>query len=107
MTDPAEVRVLPADVVLLVAHGETVFAAAARLGYSWPTVCGGVADCGSCIANITAGVDQCAPPADLERETLARVRPGRLALDPSFRLACQLQVTGPVTMTKRGVRRVD
>ena len=84
--------------------GETVFAAAARLGYSWPTQCGGVADCGSCISNITEGVDNCAPPGDLERETIARVRPGRHQHDPSFRLACQLRITGPVTLTKRGVR---
>jgi 2Fe-2S ferredoxin len=100
------VRVLPAGVLLEVGPGETVFLAAARLGYSWPTICGGVAECGSCISNITEGVENCTAPADAESETLARVRPGRHQHDPAFRLACQLQVIGPVTLTKRGVRPV-
>ena len=98
------VRVLPADVVLEVMPGETVFLAAARLGYSWPTTCGGIAECGSCISTITDGVENCTAPAAAESETIARVRPGRHQHDPAFRLACQLQVTGPITLTKRGVR---
>jgi ferredoxin, 2Fe-2S len=100
------VRVLPVDVVFEVGDGESVFAAAGRAGYSWPTTCGGLADCGSCISNITEGIDNCLPPADLEQETLRRVRPGRHSQDPAFRLACQLQVAGAVTLTKRGVRPV-
>jgi len=104
MAETTPVHVLPVDIVLDVEPGETVFAAAARAGYSWPTTCGGLADCGSCISNITAGVENCEPPAELERETIGRVRPGRHALDPAFRLACQLTVSGPVSLTKRGVR---
>jgi ferredoxin len=95
---------MPAGVVLDVEADETVFAAAARHGYSWPTTCGGVADCGSCISNITEGIENCRPPQDLEKETIARVRPGRHQYDLAFRLACQLKLTGPVTLTKRGVR---
>lgn len=106
MTETNNVHVMPVDVVFEVASGESVFGAAGRAGYSWPTTCGGLADCGSCISNITAGVEHCLPPGDLERETLRRVRPGRHSLDPAFRLACQLQVNGPVTLTKRGVRPV-
>jgi 2Fe-2S ferredoxin len=104
MSETFEVRVLPADVVFEVEPGQTVFQAAARDGYTWPTQCGGLADCGTCISNITEGVEHCLPPQDLERETMGRVRPGRHQHDPSFRLACCLQVTGPITLTKRGVR---
>jgi ferredoxin len=106
VTETNPVHVMPVDVVFEVETGESVFGAAARTGYSWPTTCGGLADCGSCISNITEGVENCLPPADLERETLGRVRPGRHAQDPAFRLACQLQVSGPVSLTKRGVRPV-
>ena len=104
MTETNPVHVLPVDVVFEVEAGESVFLAAARAGYSWPTTCGGLADCGSCISNITGGVENCPPPGELEQETLRRVRPGRHSEDPAFRLACQLRVTGPVTLTKRGVR---
>ena len=106
MPDTVPVHVMPADIVLEVESGESVFEAAARSGYTWPTTCGGLGDCGNCISNITAGVESCLPPGDLERETLGRVRPGRHASDPSFRLACQLRVSGPVSITKRGVRPV-
>jgi len=95
---------MPADVVFEVGTGETVFAAAARLGYTWPTTCGGLGDCGSCISFITGGVENCAARGDLEIETLGRVRPGAHGADPAFRLACQLEVMGPVELTKRGVR---
>ena len=106
MTETHPVHVMPVDVVFDVHAGESVFGAAARAGYSWPTTCGGLADCGSCISAITEGVDHCLAPGELEQETLRRVRPGRHSQDPSFRLACQLQVCGPVSLTKRGVRPV-
>jgi 2Fe-2S ferredoxin len=95
---------MPADIVLEVGGGETVFDAAHRAGYSWPTTCGGLADCGNCICKITDGVGNCLPPGELERETIARVRPGRHQHDASFRLACRLEVNGTVSLTKRGVQ---
>jgi ferredoxin, 2Fe-2S len=102
----ARVRVLPAAVELSVAPGETVFAAAHRAGYAWPTVCGGLGDCGTCLSQVAEGQEHCLEPGDLERETLARVLPGRPGAGARFRLACQLRVTGAVTLSKRGVRPV-
>lgn len=100
----AVVRVLPIEVDLDVPEGTTVMTAAHAAGYIWPTECEANAECGLCVSIIREGVEYCAPmPAD-EEETLQRTMG---ATDPSRRLACRLTVTGPVTLTKRGVRPAD
>lgn len=98
------VTVAPSGVVLEVGEHETVFAAARRNGYWWPTVCGGLGTCRTCLLAVSDGAQNCAPAGELEREGLATL--GR-APDGQTRLACQLRVNGPVTVVKRGVRRVS
>lgn len=98
------VRVLPIEVDLEVPEGTTVMAAAHAAGYTWPTECEANAECGLCVSIVREGVDNCEPMPEEEQETLQRTMG---ALDPSRRLACRLMVTGPVTLTKRGVRPVD
>ncbi|WP_207387046.1 2Fe-2S iron-sulfur cluster-binding protein [Frankia sp. Cppng1_Ct_nod] len=95
---------MPAGVVLDVADTETVFDAAHRTGYLWPTVCGGLGTCRTCVLKVSEGADNCKPAGELEREGLATLGPP--AGDGRTRLACQLRVTGPVVVVKRGVRRV-
>jgi ferredoxin len=95
-----QVTVLPLDLELQVADGQSVMDAAHQAGYIWPTECEGVASCGLCVSIIREGVENCGPMSDLEEETLQRTMG---MIDPSRRLACQLTVTGPVTLTKRGV----
>lgn len=98
------VTVLPLDLVLEVGDGQAVMAAAHDVGYVWPTECEGNASCGLCVSIVREGVENCGPMADEERDTLQRTMG---AVDPTRRLACRLTVTGPVTLTKRGVRPAE
>ena len=97
------VTVLPSGAVLDPAPGETVFAAAARAGYRWPTVCGGLGTCRTCLMVVESGRENCSPIGDLEAEGLDALKEPR---DGVRRLACQTSVTGDVMVTKRGVKRM-
>lgn len=92
----------PAGIELAVEDGETLFGAAVREGYRWPTICGGQGTCRTCFVRIQEGTEHCSPIGPLEEEGIHALRQ---PLDGSVRLACQLRVTGPVTVTKSGVRR--
>jgi 2Fe-2S ferredoxin len=98
------VTVLPLGLELEVAEDQSVMAAAHQAGYIWPTECQGQASCGLCVSIIREGSQNCAPMLDEERETLERTMG---MIDSSRRLACRLKVTGPVTLTKRGVRQSE
>jgi 2Fe-2S ferredoxin len=100
----SRVTVLPIELELEVAEGQTVMAAAHEAGYVWPTECEANASCGLCVSIIREGVENCGPMPDDEVETLQRTMG---AVDPGRRLACRLTVTGPVTLTKRGVRPAE
>jgi adenylate cyclase len=52
-------------------------------------VCSGRGRCGTCRVRVDAGANQLSAPAELERDTLARVNAG-----PGERLACQALVRG-------------
>lgn len=95
------VRVLPLEVDVEVAEGESLMAAARRQGYHWPTVCGGNCECGTCWVLVEAGAEHCSPVGRAEQETLAR---GIKANEPRARLGCQLKVEGRVLVYRRGVR---
>ena len=100
--DETLVTVQPSAVSFAVRPDETVFAAAARAGLRWPTVCGGNGSCGTCCSEVIDGHGACSDIAGLEAETLANVL--RLPLDGKRRLVCQLRLNGPVTVRRRGVR---
>jgi len=95
------VTVLPLGLELEVAEDQSVMAAAHEAGYVWPTECQGEASCGLCVSIIREGTENCEAMLEEERETLERTMG---MIDSSRRLACRLKVTGPVTLTKRGVR---
>lgn len=97
----SNVHVLPLGLDLEVAVDQTVMSAAHAAGYVWPTECEAAASCGLCVSIIRDGLEHCGPVPDEERETLERTMG---MFDESRRLACRLTVSGPVTMTKRGVR---
>lgn len=100
----ALVSVQPLGLELDVAVGQTVMDAAHLAGYDWPTECGGAASCGMCVSIIREGVENCGTMPPDEIEALDRTMG---AVDPTRRLACRLTVTGPVTLTKRGVRPAE
>ncbi|MET7689586.1 2Fe-2S iron-sulfur cluster binding domain-containing protein [Streptomyces sp. NPDC005483] len=96
------VAVRPSGVELDVLDDEDVFTAAQRLGYRWPTLCGGKGTCRTCFVQVEEGAENCLPVGPLEREGIEALR---RPVDGLTRLACRLRVQGPVTVTKRGVRR--
>ena len=98
------VSVQPLGIRLEVADGVTVMAAARAAGYVWPTVCDASASCGTCVSLVREGLANCGPMPDDEQETLLRTLG---SADGQRRLACRLTVTGPVTITKRGVHPVE
>ncbi|ORA08140.1 hypothetical protein BST14_24945 [Mycobacterium arosiense ATCC BAA-1401 = DSM 45069] len=95
-------RVEPSGIELDAKEGETVMAAALRLGYRWPTLCGGEAACAVCRMEVVSGEVQLGPKDDDEQETLdgATGRPR----GEQVRLACQARVYGDVVVTKKGVK---
>jgi 2Fe-2S ferredoxin len=112
------VTVLPSGAAFPVAgagsgtDGESVMAAAAGAGFSWPTTCGGVAECAACVMMLVDGdTTAFAEPGPLESAALASL--GSATSDPTrWRLACQTRVApgaaadAQVTVRKVGVRKV-
>lgn len=96
------VRVEPAGIIIDVPAGEAVMHAARRQGYRWPNVCGGEAMCGVCMVKVQEGAEHTPPQEEKETFRLKFVGRGR---DETARLACQLTVSGPVTVFRRGVRK--
>ena len=98
------VRVLPAGLDVQVNPGESIMAAARRMGASWPSVCGGKAKCGVCVVKVLSGFEHIAPPTAMEQDALLTYRGVDHGRDPTLRLACQGTVQGPVTVRKLGVK---
>lgn len=96
------VRVEPAGLSLAVEHGETVMAAAQRLGCQWPTVCHGDASCSVCWMEILEGQEHLAPASDDELETLDLL-PRRTRLNRVVRLACRTEPSGDIVVRKDDV----
>ena len=99
------VRVEPSGITLDVREGETVMAAARRAGYRWPTICGGLADCGACALEALDGADALPPPTTVEGLRLEALVERRRHPDRTWRLACQLVPTGDLVVRKTGVTR--
>ena len=108
MTTPtARVEVLPAGITLDVLPDETVLAAAQRLGYWWPTTCGGAAECGLCAFIPESGAEHFSPMMPEEEGMLAIIAPTLGKAGGDARLACQTRVNGDVVVVKRGVRLAE
>lgn len=103
MPEAATVHVLPLDVSFPVAPGETVFEAASRRGFYWPTRCCGQAQCMLCALEVVDGGDNADPPGAEEAIAIARIQSLR-GPDHHCRLACRMTVGGPVQVRKDGVK---
>jgi 2Fe-2S ferredoxin len=97
------VTVQPLGVEIEVRAGETLYEAATRLGFSWPTRCFGQAQCTLCALKVEAGADNVLAPEAEEQSVVQRVHSMRGG--GPYRLACRLQVTGPVVVRKDGVSK--
>ncbi|WP_422399299.1 2Fe-2S iron-sulfur cluster-binding protein [Arthrobacter sp. 3Tela_A] len=95
------VGVEPAGVVIEVRDNETIFDAAYREGYDWPTVCAGQGTCSRCHVRILAGAEHVSPavPGLQEERVLKRVAQRSYDNDAEgIRLACQIELAGDVTV---------
>lgn len=99
----ARIVIHPAGYTIEARHDETIMAAARRLGYYWPTTCGGQAICTTCACIVEQGADNLAPMGRAEHAALLEGR-GRAALTQPLRLACQARVRGDITVRKPGVQ---
>jgi ferredoxin, 2Fe-2S len=101
----ARVRVEPAGFDLTVSPGETVLEAAFRAGVTWPTICYGQARCTACALLVRDGHENAGPVGPTERGVLRQItRTRRQWPARDTRLACQLTVTGEVTVEKKGAK---
>lgn len=93
---PVVVEVEPWGITIEVEPGETVFDAAHRQGWQWPTSCFGQARCTVCHMVVLDGADVVAPPDAVEAAMLDRLHrlwyrsPANLVL----RLACRARPRG-------------
>lgn len=95
------VSVEPAGVVVEVREGETLFDAAYREGYDWPTVCAGQGTCSRCHVRVLEGADRLTPVAAPEPEQRVIKRVAQRNYDnktDGIRLACQIGFTDDATV---------
>lgn len=100
------VLVEPAGISFEVEPGETVFAAAVRQGYKWPTICGGVGSCRTCIMTVLDGEDACSPIEAWEAEGLDEIGAAGKQAGGPVRMACQTRISSDVRVRKPGVRSI-
>jgi len=91
----ATIRILPDDVLIDLAPGETLLDASLRGGIAHAHACGGHARCSTCRVEVTDGIDACAPRTAAE-QALAE----RLDFAPQLRLACQTIANNSVTVRR-------
>jgi adenylate cyclase len=72
--------------------GDTILQAALRAGIRLTHACGSNARCSTCRVAILEGLDNCAPRNEAEQAIA-----DHLDFKPMIRLACQTQVTGPMS----------
>jgi 2Fe-2S ferredoxin len=101
------VKVLPLDVDLVVRLGESVMAAAQRLGYYWPTRCRGQALCTACLFEVVAGPESFSSVEPLEHSALSSVSGAPAKQTGRLRLGCQARPLDAATILKRGVKLAD
>jgi 2Fe-2S ferredoxin len=95
------VEILPVGLTLMVPDGERIMPVALANGWKWPNVCGGEAACGVCVLEVQQGMENASP---IGRDEAVRLAFIRQADKPGARLACQLRVSGPMRVLKRGAR---
>lgn len=107
--EPHLVRVEPVGLEIRVYAGETIFDAAYREGYDWPTVCAGQGTCTHCHIRILSGADSVSPICSVTEKSSIKRTAQRLygRCEDGLRMACQVELEGDVTVeqcTFRGER---
>jgi ferredoxin, 2Fe-2S len=99
----ASVRVEPSETVIEVQKGEPLMRAAERLGYHWPTLCHGQAECTACWIEVD-DPDAFEKPSSIELDGLRLFEGRSFYAGKKVRLACQAHPVRDTVVTKRGVR---
>ena len=99
----SRVRIEPSGIELQVPTDCTIMQAARDQGYYWPNQCDMQCRCSNCFFRVLTGAEYLSAMGRAETRTLLEQR-GRRALEDPVRLACQVRLTGDVTIEKRGVR---
>lgn len=98
-------RVEPAGCEIEVRRGETLIEAAWRAGYTWPTRCYGMGKCTACQCEVLDGLHLLSERTDAETQLLRELGRRVRRVDPRrIRLACQVAISGDVTVRKPGVK---
>lgn len=99
-------RVEPAGVEFEVRPGESVIAAAWRAEYTWPTLCYGAGTCTTCQCEVLDGLHELSERTEAETHMLGDLNRRVRRADPRrVRLACQLKISGDITVRKPGVKK--
>jgi adenylate cyclase len=91
----ATIRILPDDVLIESAPGETLLDASLRGGVAHAHACGGHARCSTCRVEVSDGIENCAPRTAAEQQLAER-----LGFAPHLRLACQTIANADLTMRR-------
>lgn len=98
----ARVVVQPSGIILETKPGESIMAAAIRIGARWPSVCGGNGECGACVMRVDRGAELLPQPGP---EELRRLDDVAAYASGHARLACQaVPRGGALTVRRTGVR---
>ena len=97
------VLIEPLHVQIEVRRDEALMRAAERLGYHWPTLCHGQAECTVCWIEVE-DADAFEPPGPLELQGLKLFEGRSFYAGKNIRLACQVRPVADTAVTKRGVR---
>jgi adenylate cyclase len=91
----AAIRILPDDVLIESAPGETLLDVSLRAGIAHAHACGGHARCSTCRVEVTDGIEYSAP-----RTVAEQALADRLGFAPDLRLACQTSANTGLTMRR-------
>jgi ferredoxin, 2Fe-2S len=100
-----KIEVEPARVAFDIHADETIIQAAWRNGYTWPTICGGVGTCKTCVFQILSGAENLSPIEPWEASGLRSIADSLPNHGEGSRLACQTRVTADIRLRKIGVRK--
>ena len=104
---PHVVRVEPSGIEITVRPDETLFDAACRAGYDWPTICFGQALCTHCHVRLLDADSAVLTPVEKD-ERLALQRVARRLYrngQAGIRLACQMKIiSGDLVVEQRAFR---
>lgn len=103
MTETSTVTVEPWGITFDVRPDETLFDAAARHGWQWPTNCYGQCRCTVCHVRVIDGAEALGEPADAELAVLETLRRTVYQKEPDviLRLACQTRPHGDARVEQR------